>query len=253
MFLALLSLAAAEDPTTPPAEPVAEPASPPIAASEIGPPTRPFLMEVNFRGRYLSLPSSIMDIWFYRHGDDGLPARPKVAGYSLGLEWVIKNEQANGIFYVEYLGSAIKDGYWDDVESPDDFTDGTYVKTENFGLVVLGADYAFELHATPWLSFLFGGGLGLGIRTGDIIVWDAGEVEGTIDADNLDPDCLPNSPAYDRADTCGNDGPLNLPKALPVIDVNIGARFNINDSASIRLEGGLHNLLYAGGAVGIVF
>ena len=40
---------------------------------------------------------------------------------------------------------------------------------------------------------------------------------------------------------------------LPVVDINAGVKFNINNRASIRLEGGFHNLLYGGGAVGVTF
>ena len=62
-MLLSLSLAAAaelpsvtfsqEDPTAP-------------TAGEAGPErTRPYLMEVNFRGRWLQVPDSILDIWYY--------------------------------------------------------------------------------------------------------------------------------------------------------------------------------------------
>jgi hypothetical protein len=40
---------------------------------------------------------------------------------------------------------------------------------------------------------------------------------------------------------------------VPIIDINIGFRFNISDRAAIRLEGGLHDMFYGGGAVSVVF
>lgn len=40
---------------------------------------------------------------------------------------------------------------------------------------------------------------------------------------------------------------------IPFIDINVGFRFNISDKASIRLEGGLHDMFYGGGAVSVVF
>ena len=45
----------------------------------------------------------------------------------------------------------------------------------------------------------------------------------------------------------------DLPPVLPWVDINVGVRFNISNRASIRLEGGLHNMFYGGGAVSVVF
>ena len=47
--------------------------------------------ETNFRARYLTVPSSILDIWFFDNDDDGANpfARPKVRAYAVGGEFVI--------------------------------------------------------------------------------------------------------------------------------------------------------------------
>ncbi len=237
---------------TPPADPTLATES----TTEVAPQkTRNYLMEVNFRGRYLFLPDSLLDIWYETHAGEANLERPHVAAYSLGLEFVVRNKQANGIFYAEYLSSLIKPGYWDDRDNPPDYLDGSYIQPEFFGLVMIGADYAYELHATNWLSFMFGAGIGVAIKTGNLIEWEPGEPEGTPNADNADQSCGPDSPAYERALTldCANDGPVRVPPVLPVLDVNLGIRFNINDHASIRLDGGLHDLPYGGAAVGITF
>lgn len=216
--------------------------------------TRNYLMEVNFRGRYEFLPNSLLNIWYETHEGETIE-RPKVQAYSLGLEFVVRNDQANGIFYVDYLSSLLKPGYWDDIDNPPDYTDGEYIKPETFGMVMIGADYAYELHATNWFSVLFGAGLGVGIKTGNLVKWEPGG-----DVNSADPDCGPDAPAYERAlgldeggDECANDGVKDIPTALPVLDINLGVRFNINDHSSIRLEGGLHDLPYGGGSVGITF
>lgn len=257
-LLALSLSAFAQDlpPEPPPVE--EEPTMPaaPSAAAKVGK-SRQYLMEVNARGRYLWLPNSVLDIWYFRHNEAGstAPERPNVAAYSMGLEFVIKDKQANGIFYLEYINSLIGEGYWDDVENPADNLDGSYIRPEFFGLVTIGADYGYELHATNWLSFMFGGGLGVAIKTGDLIEWEPGEDPLNGDSDNTDPSCgTAPTPAYERVDQgCPDDGPLRVPPVLPMIDINIGLRFNFSDRASLRLEGGLHDLPYAGGAIGITF
>ena len=222
---------------------------------------RPYLMEIGFRGRYLTVPNAILDSFVTLHDDDGYPQRPEISAYSLGLEFVVKEKSANGIFYVEYLNPMVEAGYWDDADrgSPDP-DDGSWVKPENLAVIVIGADYAYEVHATEWLSFLFGAGLGAGIILGEMYEWQAGEDPANPDEDNnnTDPACGPSpEQAYLRKDHCAYDAALkedgDLLPVYPWVDINIGVRFNISNRAAIRLEGGLHNMFYGGGSVSVVF
>ena len=52
-------------------------------------PRRGYFMEVGFRSRYVTVPDSILDIWYYNENDDGwaLPNedRPDIQGYALSL------------------------------------------------------------------------------------------------------------------------------------------------------------------------
>ena len=173
--------------------------------------------------------------------------------YSLGLDFVVRDRQANGIFYAEYLLSGIKDGYWDDVEKPENHDDGSWLEPQRLGAVMIGADGAYEVYAQPWWSFTFGGGLGLAILTGKIIEWEPGEDETSAEQDNTEPDCGPTEPAYTRKDHCADDGPMQLPPVLPIIDILVGMRFHIADRATIRIEGGFHDMFYVGSSVGVVF
>ncbi len=207
--------------------------------------TRNFLMETNVRGRYLILPKSILDIWYEDHADGGtIPERPNVAAYSLGVEFVIKDKQANGIFYLEYLQPLIDDGYWDDREEPPDDADGSWLRANKFGIVGLGANYAYEIKANNWFSFLVGGGLGMGVVLGEIQEWRPADEETM---------CNFPEPAYTRYDDCDADKTVEVPPVIPFLDVNFGPKFNFGDRASLRIEGGLHDLPYFGGAFGAVF
>ncbi len=222
---------------------------------------RDMLMEVNIRSRYMSLffADSILDNWYYDDDTEGHPDRPAIYGYAFGLEYVIKKDQANGIFYLEYARSLTRGGYWDDVEDDTpNYADGEYILPENLGIFTIGADYGMELHAEPWLSFIFGGGLGLGILTGDIIQWNSAiEAEGDPQCEQGDPSLLGDpetATALERFDAgCGDDGPKGMPSVIPMVDINVGVRFNFSDRATLRLETGLHSLLYVGMATGVVF
>lgn len=252
LLLSVAALAQSPEPAPGPETPLPSAA----AATTVPPKSRDYLMEVGFRGRYLFIPNGLLDIWYERHDQPGdtYPGRPTVRAYSLGLEFVIKDEQANGIFYAEYIAPLIDEGYWDDADREPNYDDGSYIVPEGFGIVAIGANYGYELRANKWLSFLFGAGLGVGFVTGTMYEWQPGEPEGTANANNAEQDCGPTEPAYLRAGHCEVDAELKIPPVVPLVDVNIGPRFNINDRASFRLEGGLHAALpYTGATMGIVF
>jgi hypothetical protein len=206
--------------------------------------------ETNFRARYLAVPSSILDIWFFDNDDDGANpfARPSVRGYAVGGEFVMKHQPANWIFYFEYVGNLMDEGYWDDVEAPPAHNDGDWVDPEGMGFVVLGANYGHEIYATPWLSFLFGGGLGVGVITGELTHWSPGSA----DTSDGEP-CLSESPAYYRKDYCGPNGSKRVPRVLPMVDLTASSRVHLGDQANLRFDVGLHNMLYMGTAFGAVF
>jgi hypothetical protein len=243
LYLALPAVAAADE-----------------TAPDPGAEERPVHYEINFRGRLLSVPKTVLDIWFTDGNDPGwalpqgagpingrdVPAtRPKIKAYSLGLEFVVKNQSANGLFYFDYLVNQTGDGYWDDRD--DYMTDGDYLEpTRDLGMIAFGANYAYEAHIVKTektngafgLSFLVGGGLGVGILTGKMLEWNP----------------VGATPAYDVYLTgVDNDAVKPIPPVLPMVDVNAGLRFNFGDRAVLRVEGGLHTLVYYGATLGIMF
>ncbi len=214
--------------------------------------SRDYDMEISFRGRMMGVPSTILDIWYYNEDDPSWGDsrdRPDIDAYSLGIEFVIKGESANGIFYMEYVKSRMKEGYWDDREEPADPLDGDFLRpSNNLGMAVFGANYAYEAHFVRTsqtngafgLSFLVGGGLGLGVLFGDLERWGPGDT-GT-----------PANVRFDLGEEAdGNkDG---IPPVLPMVDINAGLRFNFGDRFVLRFEGGLHTMLYYGATAGIMF
>ncbi len=250
-----LALAFALVPIGARAEEPAEPAPVPSALESTTPVERDlrrgYAMQANLRVRYLSIPSSVMDLWYFDADDSGanpLP-RPKVRAFAVGAEWVIDKAPDNWIFYGEWIGTAMEAGYWDDVESsPADHSDGVWLEPDGFGIVVLGANYGHAIPVREWLDFLVGGGLGLGFVTGELTVWNAGG-----NADDVDATCLQTAAAYERHLSCGDDGEARIPGLVPVIDLTASARFRFADQATLRLDAGIHDVFYVGTAVGAVF
>jgi|GEM_PF-1133622 hypothetical protein len=214
------------------------------------------LMELNFRSRYLSIPNSILDLWYFDADDEGVNypyERPKVRLYSVGVEYVLKPRPNNWIFYYDYTSSLMGEGYWDDVEEPGEHDDGSWLAPSNFGMHSIGANYAGEIVLSPqeknvWLSMLLSAGLGVGFVTGELTEWNPGS-----NPDNTDPTCLPDAPAYERKDSCPADGSVRFPGVLPILDLTVSTRVNFADRANARIDIGLHNMFYVGGAVGGVF
>ncbi|MEQ1569317.1 MAG: hypothetical protein ABMA64_27010 [Myxococcota bacterium] len=208
-------------------------------------------MEFGIRVRSVSIPRTVLNTWFFDQNDENwayIEERPAVRGTAMGLEYGVRGAKANGTFYVEFVDSAVRGGYWDDREEPADHLDGDFlVPSTGMGLVTLGANSAYEAHFVHLdqtggrfgLSFLTGGGLGVGVLAGSLDRWR--------------PDNMGN-PAYKRyLDGLPPDSGKELPRVYPMVDLNFGLRMNFGDLVVWRIEGGLHTLLYYGTSVGVSF
>jgi hypothetical protein len=219
-------------------------------AGDSGVKTRPYTQEVNIRGGWANVPASILDIWYFDGEDNGgtHQERPKAHAYSIGLEYVIRTDEANGIFYFEYMPALMDAGYWDDREDPPDYQDGDYVSPDHLAVFNLGGNYGFEVKIQDWFSLIFGGGLGISIRRGEINKWDSKIVT---DENGQRQTLLPWDNYEQNKDT--PDSTYDIPKVLPLIDIQAGMRFTISEQANIRIYGGLHNLIFIGASTGVVF
>ena len=221
---------------------------------------RQYKMEIGLRGRAMSIPKGILDIWYHNSEDAGWPIpedqdyipydRPHVTAWAYGLEFVVRDESANGIFYVDYFDASFGEGYWDDRESggeKTDFSNGDYlVPTKSLGIVGFGANYGYEIHMLRLdqtqgkfgMSLLLGGGLGMGFLVGQLEQWSPSGA----------------TTAYQRYDQgYPAEGYKKIPRFYPMVDINASLRFNIADRVSIRMEGGLHTMVYYGLSVGVAF
>ena len=225
----------------------------------IGSTSRRTEMEVNFRGRYLMIPKAFMNPFFFDPDTDDTPyeyAQPRIQAFAVGAEYVLKLTPLNWIFYYEYFGNAMDEGYWNDREEPAEHDDGDWVRPNGFGMHVLGFNIANEVPLSDpneevWVSFLIGGGLGAGLVVGELETWHPG----SNDAANANSECGADGPAYQRRELCPDapDDSKSLSPVLPVIDLTASFRVNFASRASMRLDFGIHDMLYVGGTVGGVF
>lgn len=228
---------------SPPPAPPAEPAEPPRKGPSY---------ELTLRSRYMSVPRGLLDLFMSNDQDAGWPlpgeSRPPMLGYSIGLELaVVRNERSHLDVYIEYIGSLVREGYWDNRETPLETRNGNWLRpSPGFG----GVAVAFNgFHHVPMvepgqtggafqMSFYVGGGLGiLGIV-------------GRMDKWSLDTET--NRPSYQQA-KAGDDplGPLALGSPIwPVVDFELGLHMLIEEHVVIRLGGGLHSALQVGAQIG---
>lgn len=208
--------------------------------------------EIGFRARRVTVPRSLFDIWYNDEDTPGWPLpgqeRPFVNGYVYGLEWVFKKRTTNATVWVDWIDSNMPEGYWDDREEPPITVDGDYIKPRgNLGIFAFGADVAYEVDMVRLdmtnrafgMSFLVGGGLGLGVMIGQLDEWSESD------------DNTPAYVQYERGDPATSE--KKVPRVYPMVDLNLALRLNFGDRVVLRLEGGLHTLLYYGAALGFRF
>ncbi len=220
--------------------------------------------EVSLRARYMGLPKSFMDLWDTRAKDEGWALskdaapdwdhprdRPTIHGIAYGLEVAFRKGNGGGAVFFDWVDSNMKEGYWDDRDdnpAPEDFLDGDYlVPAKNLGIIMFGGDYQYEVPIVkPELTnnafamhFHVGTGAGLALMVGKLDRWVPGEND------------EPSFQLYDQGDAPNSE--KKIPRVLPVVDLNVGLKFTFADRLVLRVEGGLHTLLYGGGSLGMRF
>jgi hypothetical protein len=211
-------------------------------------------MQAGARGRILRLPGSFLDPWLFDESSPPEAARPDIKAWAAGAEFTTEGPATQWTFYVERVGSQVEAGFWDDYESPADHNDGEWLApSDGFGLITVGGNAGKEIAMTEEsadvvLSFHVSGGLGIGFVTGQIDRWYAGN--NLVSDIPIDTNCLPDSPSYERQASCSDDGKVRITPVVPMVDHNLGFDLTVREHAYLRLEGGLHSMLYGGIAAG---
>lgn len=213
--------------------------------------------EVNLRAKNMSLPRGMLNIWFTPNDEidarvvqaldgKGNAFRPDFSGWAYGVEVAFKDNNAAGVVWFDWVDSDLEEGYFDDADNQP--LDGDYlVPGPNLGIIMFGADYAYDIPLVKLsmtkgafgMSMQVGAGLGLGVLVGQYEQWEEGEGA---------------YPSYEQyLDGLPPNSLKTLPGFYPVLDINLGLKFNFADKFHVRAEGGLHTLLYWGFAAGMSF
>ena len=157
-------------------------------------------------------------------------------------------------------------------------TDVDYLQFDGLNLLTFGVHFIKHHPILPWLSFIWGGGVGLGVVMGNIYRVSAGKGCDASTAgdeascypyagwDPKNPEAwLNNSSNWGRdGDSCadaekgkGDCDDYNNPKrfkegsvwpVVPLVHFLLGVDFKITDSFGVRVDGGFRNSFYVGAA-----
>lgn len=151
--------------------------------------------------------------------------------------------------------------------------DTDYLQFDALNLLSFGVAFVWHHEFTPWLSLVYGAGLGLGIVLGDIYrvsndgcngenVGDttkcnpvpgtgSGKNPASLKEWNENPDAWLTK--YGQSG-CPNEGPGSpcqfveddVWPVVPIVHLLIGLDFKINEQFSVRVDGGFHDAFYFG-------
>lgn len=139
-----------------------------------------------------------------------------------------------------------------------------YLEFRNFNVLAFNVHFIGHVPFAEWVSFVYGGGIGLGIITGKIkrVSTDPLLCTATNYQDinacypkGMDPSRRAewmNDPS--NAGTQDEDTPQNpkvhnaksVPPVVPIIHLLVGMNFKISDEFSVRVDGGFRDGFYAG-------
>jgi hypothetical protein len=247
-----------EEPATPSAPGEGEPPAPVVTEAP-----RTVLHGAGMHLRGLFVPTWFLNMF--------LDASTPLNSVGFGGEYIRRKGNFDIVASVNFGFYSPEDGnYLGNGKSPAIDTD--YIQFRD--LNVLAFDVAFIGHHffLPWLSLVYGAGLGFGIVLGDI--YRISNYQSNCASDNLDDfgKCNPVNPAdtsslkkwnEDRdgwladAPKCETKDSPTAPcqfreddvwPVVPIVHLLIGVNFKINEQFSVRVDGGFHNAFYFGAA-----
>ncbi len=195
---------------------------------------------VGARLRYVFIPQAVLNLF--------LDHSTSMNSIGFGVEVVGRKGDFDIVFGLEYDGASPENGlYQEKGENPS--IPGEYPDfTEFDGLGMIGLDASFIWHAkmSDKVQLRYGAGIGLGIVTGTIYQTDTVCPPGTT-VDDLDDSsqCAPLAGSRAESD--------DVPPIVPIINVQLGARFMLSENISFNVETGFRDVFYLGLGTDYIF
>lgn len=190
-----------------------------------------------------------------------LDASTPLNSVAFGAEFVRRKGSFDIVGSLDFGFYSPKDGNYLS-KGGDPATDTDYVHFDGLNAISLAVHFIKHEQILSWMSFVWGGGVGLSIMLGDIFrASSSGCTEDNIDdiqqcrpegMDPNDPMAWINDPA--NSGSKDEDNPDNpklyredgVPPVVPLVHLLVGMNFRIDDSFSVRVDGGFRNAFYVG-------
>lgn len=256
-----------EEPSTPTQKPKLDVEQEPLgnelqkAPGEPEPPSAPLATMqpvakhgIGLRVRGLFLPGWLLGTVF--------DANTALNSTAFGVEWVRHKGNMDMVGTIDFGFYSLNDGnFMSNGKNP--ATEVDYIQFRNLNLLALGVDWIWHRDITHWLSFVYGGGVGIGVVLGD--VFRVSNANCTPENMNDINACYPKmlkgrlnerEAVLAASLASGKDTPDDphlypedgLWPVVPVLHLLVGVNFKLSDSVSVRADAGFHNAFYLGAA-----
>lgn len=238
---------------TPTTDPAAAPSTPAIDPNDV------VRYGIDVRLREVFLPKALMNLFVER-------AAGGAQSFGYGIDLVRRRGTLELQLGAEFEHIALQEGVYinkgDDVGAGDtaDYILSPDHAGSQFGWVTV--EFSFINHAVinKYLAFRYGGGLGLGVLTGQVRRVDTACGPGATN-DNPTPGCIPTDyggTGHSSDDKTGapespNGVAYDLPGVFPVVNAILGLQIRPTDHIVVNIEGGIRTLPFVGTSVGYFF
>lgn len=183
---------------------------------------------------------------------------------AFGGEFIYRRGTLDIIGSIDFGFYSPKDGnYLENGKSP--ATEVDYIQFDGLNVLAFSVHFIKHHEILPWMSFIWGGGVGIGIVLGNIYRVSAGK---GCDSETAGDEsrCMPNSNTWDPNNPNrwlndpnnqgkeSDDSPTNPKRwkedgvwpVVPIVHLLVGLDFKISDQFGVRVDGGFRNAFYVG-------
>lgn len=227
------------------------------------PATTPDVAEVEYgvgvRLRTVFVPKPILELFVTR-------AAGGAQNYGIGLDLSRRRGTTELQLGFEYEHINVGQGVWinsgDNVAMGDEADyvlgpDSTSGSGKQFGWFTVEFSFVNHAEITPWMSFRYGAGLGIGVLLGELDHYNIICAAGATNA-APEPGCV--APRFGGTGmysepTPGQPTPVkyDLPPVFPVVNAIIGLQFKPLEKMTINLEGGIRTMPFVGVSSSVFF
>lgn len=167
------------------------------------------------------------------------PPGTRTEGYS--IEFARRGAELEFVFGFGYDNWEASNGYYlESGGNPSVPGQVDFVEFDGLHLFTADASFVGYLPLHKILSLRYGAGLGIAMVRGQALRTDA-----QCSSERIRRDCVPDPDGAQQRE------PMDIPKALPVVQALIGLQFRPVEAVAINLDLGLHNVPYVG--AGLMF